>query len=351
MSYPIHITNIYELLNEDGEPTVRANTGSSQQAPAAKTTTQSRGGAQASTSSRGGAQGARDGQRRSNDSRPPRQDNRPPRSIDRRPNEIPVGGEFTDAVSVGVRRDRTENRPRDPHRSSERRARGADQVGENSGRRVYDRRSGTGRGREQKKGGAGRGNWGREGESEATPENWEQTEEGKEAPKEGETKVEEVVERDPAAEEAERIAREEQEKEDKMLTLDDYLKQKEAASLKMTLPEARKANEGVDSKDSGKWANYSVVKRDEDDEVVAKRDAKEKGTKNTVPLDQVFNVREAPRPRADREDRPFRGGRGGSRGGSRGGNRGGRGGSRGGRGGEAAPNFDLNSFPTLAPKA
>lgn len=361
MSYPSHITNIYELLNEDGEPqTARANTGGDQSkssnAPRSQTSS-TRGNAQ------GGAkpQGARDGQRRTNENRPPRQDNRAPRSIDgRKPNEVPVGGDFSQAAPV--RRERGDRTRDSAHRATERKVRGADQVGEFGGKRVFDRRSGTGRGREQKKAGAGRGNWGKEGEGEAQEGSWD-TEENKGEQKEGEPKVEEVPEqKTPEQEERERLAKEEQEKEDALITLDTYLKQKEAAAPKVELPQARKANEGVDQKELSKWGGYAVLKKDDDDdEIVSKKESKEKSGKNTVPVDQVFNVREQPRPRPEREDRgdrgdrgdrPFRGGRGGNRGGSRGGNRGGRGGSRGGSSrGESAPNFDLNSFPTLAPKA
>jgi len=378
MSFPIHITNIYELLNEDGEVAPRARIGAEENA--APPRTQVKGSNQNTASTKGNSQGnakpqgSKDGARKPNESRPPRQENRPPRSIDggKRSNEPQVGGgEFTDAP---VRRERFDRTRGDSHRSnSDRRARAVDQVGEIGGKRVFDRRSGTGRGREQKKGGAGRGNWGKEGEGE-TPENWDNTEEGKDAAapkKEGEKPVEEVpVEKDPVQEEQERLAREEQEKEDKMMTLDTYYKQKEASQVKIDLPQARKANEGVDQKELSKWNSYQVLKKEEDIVVSKKDDSHEKSGKNTVPLDQVFNIREAPKPR---DERPFRrGGRGGSDGGSRGGRggngdggsrggrggkggnqAGGRGGSRGGRGGKRgeAPNFDLNSFPTLAPKA
>jgi len=353
MSFPIHITNIYELLNEDGEPVPQVNTksGASDDKNTARTT-QSRGTTQNASATRGNSQGsakpqgARDGQRRTNDNRPPRQDNRPPRSIDRQTvGDAPVGGDFQEGAPV--RRDRSERTRDSAHRSSERRARNADQVGEVGGRRVFDRRSGTGRGREIKKSGAGRGNWGKEGEEQT--ENWDATPEEGKVVKEGE-KTEEAapVEKDPRQEEEERLAREEQEKEDKMITLEAYLKQKEATAVKIDLPKERKANEGVDQKELSKWGSYQVLKKDDDDVTVSKSEAREKTGKNTVPVDKIFNVREPPRPRADREDRGGFRGRGGNRGG-RGGSRGGRGGSR--RGGESAPNFDLNSFPTLATKA
>lgn len=65
--------------------------------------------------------------------------------------------------------------------------------------------------------------------------------------------------KDPAAEEA--AAAEAAEAEEKVKTLEEYLAEKANKSLKVSLPEARKANEGSDDK---KWENaVAFVKEDE----------------------------------------------------------------------------------------
>ena len=135
-------------------------------------------------------------------------------------------------------------------------------------------------------------------------------------------------------------------------TLDDYLAEKAAHKLNVSLPAPRRANEGVDE---SKWKNTVVIKRDEEEEVyfaINKEDKKKpqvtkQPTKVALPVEQTFF-----------DAKPTRGGpREGGRGGARDGVRGGRGGrGRGGQRGGAyrgqsrafAPNVnDASAFPIL----
>jgi len=370
MSYPIHITNIYELLGEEGEqPKVLpvAPKGDLKTTQSSKPSTKASSSQPQKTTSTGRDSlgklhdGAPQDNQRKEKGGGNKQENRPPRQ---NRGGFSGGAEFRSAPSGDASvidqqnksRDRGERQGgRDGESRGERRGRGAPAGGFVGNKRVFDRRSGTGsRGREFKKGGAGRGNWGREDGTEVTEEG--QTEEGKESTTE-EAKAQEPVEPKEETEE-EKLEREEREKEAKMITLGDYLKQKESSKqlAQFALPEVRKTNEGADVSEEKKWGKFQALKRDEEVAQSAKdKKKKEKEKeKNTVPLEAVFNVKEHARPR---EDRPYREGRGGGRGG-----RGGRGGGRGGRGrggysgsnrgdNESAPQFDLNSFPTLGETA
>jgi len=157
------------------------------------------------------------------------------------------------------------------------------------------------------------------------------------------------------------LHREEQEKEDKLMTLEDYLKTRKNTPV-VALPQERKANEGVETAESKKWKTYQLLKREgeaaeketSENAPTESKDRKKK-EKNTVPLNEVFNVKEPQR----KDDRPFRGGRGGRGGGrGRGGSGRGREGSgrgrgvsntnrRGGKDDSSAPKFDESSFPKL----
>eukprot|EP01116_Phalansterium_solitarium_P007285 TRINITY_DN1987_c2_g1_i1.p1 TRINITY_DN1987_c2_g1~~TRINITY_DN1987_c2_g1_i1.p1 ORF type:complete len:466 (+),score=110.51 TRINITY_DN1987_c2_g1_i1:193-1398(+) len=150
--------------------------------------------------------------------------------------------------------------------------------------RVFDRRSGTGRGREEKRGGAGRGNWGSVNDEEkaAAPseerkaETTEDVAEG-EATEAGESTetaaAEPAPKRELTPEELER--QKEREREEKLMTLDEYLKVKKGVNV--ALPEMRKAGEGEDQK---KWAKYTAAKNDKDEEEsAAAKPTKEKKAK------------------------------------------------------------------------
>jgi len=111
-----------------------------------------------------------------------------------------------------------------------------------------DRHSGTGRSFENKKSGHGKANWGQ-------------------AEREDEEKVVvPVVEPEPVIEESEedKKKREEEEKkkeeerikEEKQITLEDYLKQKKSVNL--SLPPPRSANEGMTEQEKKKWAALPV---------------------------------------------------------------------------------------------
>jgi len=377
MSYPIHITNIYELLNEDGEqtPQVKVNATDSKDQKSSASSSNKSTGSQGKPTGKATDQKPKDGQRRGGErgpksasqggSRPPRDQSsgfyRNNQTQSQSQDQGAQGGVMSPTTERGDRQPRSGSRRegRDfregGENRSERRGRGAPADGFVGNRRVFDRKSGTGRERENKKGGSGRGGWGKEGEGSENATTEESTEEAVKT--EGEVKTEVVeekpVEKTPEEEEREARIKKEQEEEDKLMTLEDYKKKLADSAPKFNLPTVRKANEGVDTAEAKKWNNYELLKRDEDDEEETVEEKKNKKEKNTVPLDQVFNFREPQR----RDDRPYRGGRdrrggGSSRGGGgpsrggRGGQRGGRGGSR--RGGDAASlKFDENSFPKL----
>jgi len=392
MSYPIHITNIYELLNEDGEGVkaipvpqkeVKApvpSKGTSSKPNTSQNTQPSKSFGTSSSNSNSAPRDRRGGERSGPNTGAPRQQreprsDRPPREREPRADRS-ADSSVNPGPSSGGEFETTRSRGDNGFRKTEHRRGGrGDAAAGINGKRLFDRHSGTGRGREFKKGGSGKGNWGKEGEgSESTaPLDEFNPEEG--TPKEERKEEPEPVPKTEAELAEEKRIKDEQELEDKLMTLDDYYKKRENKALNIELPAARKANEGVDQSELKKWGNYQELKKvgDNDDDEKEEEKSSKKKEKNFVPLDQVFAVKEAPR--REREDRPFRGGRGGrgSRGGSRGGrgeSRGGRGESRGGnrgdhrgehrgehrggnRGGnrsENAPQFDESSFPTLATK-
>jgi len=290
MSYSVQIANIYELLSEDDAPQVKVAAKDTKAAP-------TKGSAPAKqTQAPQKSQQPKDFQKQT---RPPRQD-RPPRQ------PRTEGGEVDTAIPKESHERQGGNRDRKDKG-------GSFQTGS---KRVYDRKPGTGRGREFKKSGGGRANWGKEGEEQAQP-----VEEGKEKTTEEnkEEKTEEKVE-----EVAENKNEEPVEEEDKTITFEEYMKQKEAP--KFDLPAARKPNEGVDKKEMKKWEGYAVLKRDDEEEKeetsTETSEKKEKKPKKTlVPIDQYFDVKTPPintgAPRG-------RGGRGrGTRGSPRGAFRGG----------------------------
>jgi len=230
----------------------------------------------------GEGEGERRGQLRRTNNRDSNRESRPPREP--RPERT--------GAPVGERPPRKDNKEREHGRSFQS---GGPQE---RGKRVYDRKSGTGRGKEVKKGGGGRANWGKEG-----GENWEEPsteqqqqqegEEGKTAtsventPKEEEkvAPVKEESEEDRKyREEEEKKRKEEEEKEEKMMTLDDYLKKKESekaekAAIIPELPAPRQAGEGVDKKELQKWAQFTALKRDEEEEKSGEKKGEKKGDK------------------------------------------------------------------------
>jgi len=390
MSFPSHITNIYELLEQEGEPSVpiprvaptkdtkpaaaAPSKGSSshgvkstQQSSSVKTSSprdsQRRGDRQEGRSERGGFQEGR------SERGGFRQDSRPPRAQGGEPQRDRMGAFVDETPRQPIefaRRDRPVDRDNSREGGESRgdqRRRGAPAGGFTGNRRFNDRKSGTGRGREEKKGGGGRGNWGLNDGSETVPE---ETVEG--AEQTGENTTEAEPEKVHVETEKEKAWREEREKEDKLMSLDDYLKQREekraqSSNLGKEL-QARKANEGVDAAQQKKWGSFKEIKRDDETEATTEdQSAEEKHqrkVKNTVRVDEIFQIKEQPRPRYDDDRRGGRGGRGGGRGGSRGGSdrRGGaRGGAYSGERGHQAHSgerghgqvdfSDPNSFPTL----
>jgi len=368
--YHVGVSNIFELLGDEGEESKRVAAAKAAQQNAAKGTapvvkeTPKKDAAPAKASGKG-------------DDRKPRSEGRPPRA------EGPRGegqGERR-RENRGPRGDRP---PRDD--SAPRRDRPAgDRADRKEGefrtgpKRVYDRRSGTGRGKEIKKGGGGKGNWGKD------TDNWDEVPQEEadktanpvtgDAPEAAETKVEVVEEAPKELTEEEKKQKEQEEKEAKWLSLEEYQKKKEDSVKALPqLPAPRKAGEGVDKKEAQKWASYQALTRDEEEaRSAAEKESQEKKSKKTfVPVNEVLDVRKPRTPKGDRPergDRPPRGGDRPSRGGdrpprggdrpprggdrpARGGPRGGQKGGRGGSGG-SAPTFvnDANAFPTLSQTA
>jgi len=231
-----------------------------------------------------------------------RQERRPPRAREERSGEE-SGSQQVFTNNNGESQDRGFNRTRGSGERSggERRERRPDNgaggaPGAQRAPRVYDRQSGTGRGREQKRGGAGRANWGSNEEEIAleqqTPppavDNWAATEakvsagDNAEAnnteatPTEPAPAAEPVAPRELTEEEKARIA--EREAEAKLMTLDEYFKQKKSLSIK--LPEARKAGEGEDEK---QWAGFIAAKSD--------KTAEESGKKTAAVEEKKVNVK------------------------------------------------------------
>ena len=149
------------------------------------------------------------------------------------------------------------------------------------------------------------------------------------------------------------------EPEEVVKTLDDYLAEKAAKALKLSLPEARAANAGADD---SQWKDAKVLEIEEAEDFIkmskdsvakARKGKKESKVLITIDIRYTEPARE-PTPRS-----AFRGGRGGERG-ARGGDRGDRGarGARGGdrgarrvgaapRGGAAVNVDDQELFPSL----
>lgn len=335
MSYGVNVTNIYELLSEDGEVQISKQT----KVPAKATVVPAKQSAKPQAQSQkqqtpNSSQAVKGSQQSS------KPQNRPPRQ---QKSQVASASEVKEGDNSGVQKDFQRRE----------RKRGTYQTG---AQRTFDRRSGTGRGRENKKGGAGRGNWGTEVEGTQ-----------KEQPTEEKGATEEKVDEEKKEEKEEKVEVKEEEPEeekDNTKTFEEYLAEKEAKKLTLSLPESRKLNEGADPKELKKWEKYQVLKRefsDEEKEEEGEEEEEEETTqkkskKQTVPLNEVFDVRTPPIRTGGR-------GRGRGRGGSRGGDRpersggrggrGGRGGGRGSRGGDrpAEIKIDEQSFPALKPKA
>jgi hypothetical protein len=135
------------------------------------------------------------------------------------------------------------------------------------------------------------------------------------------------------------------EPEQAVKTFDDYLAEKAAKSLKVSLPQARAANAGIDD---SQWKNTQVyVTREEEDFINLgsesssknKTKARKEGKVLITDIDVRFNT-----PAREQSRGGFRGGFRGGRG------RGGRGGHNPRRGGATVNVDDTDSFPTLGSK-
>ncbi|KAG0214179.1 hypothetical protein BGX33_002370 [Mortierella sp. NVP41] len=289
-------TNIFDLLNDDAqdqEIKIPAVTKAAATKPAAKPTP--------TTAAAGFGLNNRSA---------PSGDNRGPRKDSARPNR-PRGDNNANEAPRGPRFDRAprgegESIPRSHGTRGARGGRGGRGGARHGG---FDRHSGTGIVDSEKKEHNRLGN--------ATT-----------APFEGEKDAEETAKESRAA------TPEPVEPEVAVKTLDDYLQEKAAKSLKIALPEAREANAGTDG---SKWKDTKVLEVEEtSDFIKMSKDSvakTRKGKKETKVLITDIDLRFSEPAREPSPRGAFRGGRGGDRGG-----RGGRGGARGGRGGNASSN-------------
>ncbi|KAI9322520.1 hypothetical protein BX666DRAFT_1895743 [Dichotomocladium elegans] len=209
-------------------------------------------------------------------------------------------------------------------RGGARRGNGRQQNGRPQRGRQFDRHSGTGIVDSEKKEKQG---WGHPESAEA------------------EAAKDTISSKDPAAGE-ENTAAEPVEAEEQVKTLDEYLAEKAAKSLKVTLPEARKANEGSETSE---WNNAVAFVKEEEPEFFVSKDTKtvkktekQRKEKVVIEIEQRFQERT----------------RGGFQGDRRGGaqRRGGRGNNNTGRRGpkSAAPAVnlqDVSAFPSLGATA
>jgi plasminogen activator inhibitor 1 RNA-binding protein len=359
--YHVGVSNIFELLGDEGEEGVRravpapvkqeAQPKPKGTSPVVKETPRK---AETAPATKGTSTGPRND--RAGDRRPPRSDQKfPPRDGQRPVGDVdserrPPRRDNKDRVDrPKVDRPQGERPPRERTERTTERTTDRREPRENKenrdnaprgGKRPFESRSGTGRGREVKRSGAGKGNWGKEGEDTVEESASGPTTDDK--PKvDGEAAKEETPEPPRELSEEEKLRLEEEEKEAKQMTLDDYLKKMETKKLP-GLPAPRKAGEGVDNKDLQKWASYQVLEKDDEEQRRIDQEAKEKkkdAKKQVVPLDSVLKV-QTKKPKTERNERGE--GRGEGRG------RGAKPAARGGRRGGPAPNVkDDSSFPTL----
>jgi len=154
----------------------------------------------------------------------------------------------------------------DTHRSHEGAATAKHNPTPNRGRE-FDRHSGTGRNpTENKKGGAGSGNWGNAEDELAALEDVkaEVAAESPEAKKD--EKKKKKKKKAKKGEEEEEKEKKDEIPDEQLKTLDDFMKERATKAVKLTLPPARTAGEGV--KADPKWAE--AVKREDSEEVFVK---------------------------------------------------------------------------------
>jgi len=338
MSYSVGVQNIFELLDDENDdqpnvktPKTKLDDDKVVAKPATKSTqpvvgdrapvkgahrdqNRREGGNQRSPKPRGDRPPRPEGDRapREGGDRPraPRNDgDRPPRRP--RPEFAAGGSSQNQNLPEGGDRRPRGSRPqgkvgeeRDKERWQKETRENRSAPGDGSGKRVYDRRSGTGRGpKENKKSGAGGANWGNEkdpnveldAEQEVKEDaKAEQTEEGAPAAS-GEVAAEAAaVEEKPKVEEPEGVS------------LEEFKRQREAKLAALpTLPPPRKAGEGVTDKEKDAWAQVSITPEASSAPVV--KETRGTAKKETVSLDKLFHVKsKEERDRAERRDRPDR---------------------------------------------
>lgn len=348
MSYRLGVANIYELLSDDNGQAIAAVKASDQKksepAPTAKVQTKAATSSTSSSQQQSKPKATKPQTDRKND-RPQstegkgpqqRRDNRPPRLEGSSNDQALEDSERRRPRPEGARGPRGEGRPRregGPNESS-------DGFRGPSNKRVFDRKSGTGRGREyNKKGGSGKGNWGTVTDDRQAQEEGAKEEETEETKVEGEKAAEsqDAEKKDTEVKAEEKQA--EPDPDEKLKTLDEYLK--EVKKPVLGLPQPRKPGEG---EKNAAWSDYVPLKRDdESSQDSPKGEKRNKEAKSSaVRVDDVIDIKFP-----QEERRGFGRGRGSDRGQRKGGSGRGQRQNR-----QSAPNFqDESSFPALSTKA
>jgi len=154
----------------------------------------------------------------------------------------------------------------------------------------------------------------------------------------------------------------EEDEDDKLMTLDEYLKKKQEKGPAFTLPPPRR----VEGQANPEWSKFVPLQREEEELKVQSKAKKSTGDekktkggdtttttkKEKVAVDEVFKIQEDAGKRQQRgdRDRDRRDFNNNNTRGGRGGGRGGRGGGRGGRG-QQTPDINETNFPALSTKA
>jgi len=343
MSYRLGVANIYELLSDDNGQAIAAVKASDQKksepAPTAKAATSSTSSSQQQSKPKQPQTDRKNDRAPSKDGKGPQQKrDRPPRSEGSSSEQGPVEeSERRHSRPEGARGPRGEGRGRREGGQTE----SSDGFRGPSNKRVFDRKSGTGRGREyNKKGGSGKGNWGTVSDDRRAQEEGAKEEEVEETKVEGE-KVSETQDEEKKDTEVKQEEQPVEAEEEKLKTLDEYLKEVKKPTL--SLPQPRKPGEG---EKNSSWANYVPLKRDDESTPDSpKEEKRNKDAKGSVRVDDVIDIKFQ-----QEERRGYgRGGRGSDRGSDRGQRRGGPTGRGPRQNKQSAPNFqDESSFPALS---
>jgi len=291
--YHVPVSNIFEILGEEGEDRSKKQVPAKETAPTKKATPPTKETAKKETAPPTKGTGA---PRVDRGDRKPRPEGKAPRLDSAKIGE--------DRASRPPRQNRGTDRPKGPRGDKP-------EGGAPSRKRTFDRKSGTGRGKEIKRGGGGKGNWGKEGDPvEENPQ--EEGESTTEAAAEAKTDATPAVPAEPVEPkeltEEEKKWKEEREKEEKQITLTEFMKLKESSSKNLPKLPAPRSVEG-----KPEWDSYTLLKKDTE-ETKAATEAEEKeekkkdpSKKQVISVADVLHIQSKPI-KEDRGDRPPRGG-------------------------------------------